>query len=337
VIEVLQAGPLTTVQDLGRVGLRHLGIAYSGALDALALSVANLAVGNARGAAGLEVSFGPLRVRFKQRLRLALAGADFAAQLDGKPLAPGWSLVVEAGQELLLKGSPQGGRCYVAFSGGIEVPLCLGSRSTDLAAAFGGFQGRALQAGDCLNLGRAPQPWALTETHSFGIKPIQWCAVLPQAADSAAVTIRMLPGLEYWQLDAEQQALFAASDWQLSTQSNRMGYRLQGPALQLPAQQELLSHAVFPGTVQLPPNGQPIVLLADAQTSGGYPRLGSVIAADLWRLAQLKPLGHVRFVPVTQDQAVRALQANERYLQRIEYALALRFAGQAMKESNDAH
>lgn len=305
-IEVVRAGCLSSVQDLGRPGYRRFGVSPGGAADALALRLANRLVGNATHAAGIEVTAGPkAQFAFDTDTTIALAGADLTATLDAELIGPGWRLPVRAGQ-LLTFGAPRSGlRAYLAVAGGIDVPIVLGSCSTDLNARFGGYANRALKDGDRLHCHAASAP-----RDRFGIKLLPWTA-----------TIRALPGPEFETFTDAARAVFWKSDWQASPQSNRMGYRLTGPTLLRTGTDELRSHAVFPGTVQVPPNGQPIALLVDAQTTGGYRRIATVIEADLWKLGQL-PLGNcLRFVSCTLDEARAARQALKQYLRRVEASL----------------
>jgi len=333
-IHVIRAGTLTSVQDLGRSGLRHLGICQSGALDTLAMGVANRLVGNPSDAAGIEITIGPTVLRFTRNARIAITGADFAATLDEVPVHAWWSLPVLAGQQLTLRAPRHGMRAYVAVAGGIDVIPMQGSRSTDLQAGFGGLGGRALRDGDRLPVSGALQSRDLAlgpDTAGFGVKSPALCEfghipVAPGAALAGAndTVIRVLPGPEYASFSPAAQAALWASPWRITPNSNRMGYRLAGPSLERPDTQDLLSHAVLPGTIQVPPNGQPIVLMGDAQTAGGYPKIGAVISADLLRLAQARLNASLRFVPVELKHARQALVEIGQYLQQVDLALQMR-------------
>lgn len=304
-LEVIRPGILSTVQDLGREGQRHLGIAQCGALDAPALMLANRLVDNPAGAAALEIVCGPVDLRFERDGWLALSGALFDAKLDGRDLWPGWREPFRAGQRLRLNGPRHGMRVYLAVDGGFDVPEVLGSRSTDVQGGFGGFEGRALQAGDRLPLG-APCRHLKARC---GARQQHWSAF-----------VRFLPGPEYSQFDVASRKALVETDWVVSSQSNRMGYRLQGVELKRREARDLLSHPVVPGVVQVPPSGQPIVLLADAQTTGGYPRMACVIEADLWKLAQARPGNALRFVPTDAAGASAAGAAWESHLNRFEWS-----------------
>ena len=307
-LEVLRAGIQTTVQDQGRSGYRHLGVAHSGALDAPALLLANRLVNNPGHFAGLEMVVGPIALRFSEASWLAICGADFDADLDGVALRSGWRVYAQPGQVLTWRGARQGMRAYLAVAGGIAVPEVLGSRSTDIAAQFGGFMGRALQHGDQLPIDVVAADARCDR--SVGCLQRLWTPEL-----------RVLPGPEYAEFGAQAQQAFWQQAWAVSHQSNRMGYRLEGTPLTRAASGDLLSHAVMPGVIQVPPNGLPIVLLADAQATGGYPRIGVVIAADLWKLAQARPGTRFCFVQsdLAQAQAARKKWQQEQY--RLEWSL----------------
>jgi biotin-dependent carboxylase-like uncharacterized protein len=348
-IDVVRAGMLSSVQDAGRTGLRHLGVARAGALDDLALEVGNRLVGNAPQAAAIELTLGPAVFRFTQATRIALTGAQFNATLDGAPVYAWWSVPVRAGQELVLQGPTRGMRGYLCVRGGVDVLPVLGSRSTDLAAGFGGLGGRKLRDGDRLPLGAhaLPQSRATSiEAPAFGVKPPQWCRFAEVAHEPVrrgkhaagaerAVAIRVLRGPEYDTFDEASRTAFWSDEWCVTPNSNRMGYRLAGSTLTREREGEMLSHAVLPGTIQVPGNGQPIVLMGDAHTTGGYPRIGVVIAADIWRLAQIRLGGAVRFVRSTREEARYALAEEHAYLRQIDAAIGMheermrRLAGRA--------
>jgi biotin-dependent carboxylase-like uncharacterized protein len=308
VIELLRAGPLTTVQDLGRTAWRDRGLSLCGALDDVALQWGNLLVGNAPEAAGLEFTLGAAQLRFHADTCIALTGTDAEAQLDGRPLRPWWRARVRAGQTLRLAAPRERMRSYLAIAGGLDLPLVLGSQSTDLKAGFGGFEGRALRDGDRLPLNRNAAP----PSRAVGLRAPDWHA-----------SVRVLPGPEVEDFSSTARDAFWAADWTLTPQSNRMGYRLAGPMLTRERGGELASHGVLPGVIQVPPSGQPIVLLADAQTTGGYPKIGVVIRADLWKLAQLRLGAALRFVPCTRDAAIEALRQREITLTRLRTALCM--------------
>jgi biotin-dependent carboxylase-like uncharacterized protein len=327
-IVVQKPGMLASVQDLGRHGHRQLGICPGGALDVLALALANRRVGNADGAAGLEITMGGCEIRFESDTRIALAGDGFGARLDGAPLWPCWSVPVAAGQTLTLAGANAPGvkkaglRSWLAVAGGIDVPPVLGSRSTDLKAGFGGHQGRALQKGDRLALGASPLTAAQRAQRPFGLRGPAWEDGDEAQDGTGTIALRVLPGPEFDQFTAAAQALLWRERWRITPQSNRMGSRLAGAELQRQRSIDMLSSGVIPGTIQVPPSGQPIILMGDAQTTGGYPRIGVVIRADLWKLAQAPLAGRLRLVQVDLPAALEAWAGQERYLAQVAQGLA---------------
>jgi antagonist of KipI len=302
-INVIRAGPMTTVQDGGRPGHRAEGLPAGGAADLFALRLANLLVGNPEDAAVLECTLAGPVLEFSEDTTIAIGGAGFAG-------VPSWQpVVVRAGGRLALGPCHHGCRGYVAIAGGVEVPVVLGSRSTFLRAHLGGHEGRALRDGDTLQAGA----WVLPhEAKHWRVDP----HVLPPY--SHAPTLRVLRGAQWDDFDAN----CLAAEFGVTPVSDRMGIRLSGPRLIRRRGRELLSAAVAPGTVQVPPDGQPILLLADAQTIGGYPRLAHVIGVDLPLAAQLRPGDKVHFAEVTLDEAHRLWRQQERTLAILRQGLA---------------
>ena len=328
-MEVLRPGQLTTVQDLGRRGFQDQGVPVGGAADPVALRIANLLVGNPEGAAGLEMTLTGPRLRFARDTVVALGGAAMAAEVDGVAI-PFWRPVrVRAGETLDVGGARTGCRAYLACAGGIDVPPVLGSRSTYLPSAFGGMEGRPLRAGDRLPLGEAGARSAAVlraiERDARRNGAAAWWAgprALPAYGPSPEVML--VPGSHTAALTASSRALLFSERFRVSPHSDRMGCRLEGPALELAAPLELTSEGVAPGTVQLPPGGSPIVLLADGGTTGGYPRIGHVATVDLPLLAQLRPGDTLRFRETMLDVAHRRLRTRELALLQLADAIRLR-------------
>lgn len=305
-LKIIRAGIYTTVQDAGRTGFRRLGIGQAGALDLPALRLANLLAGNGVDAAGLEITLGQFAVEFTRAGWIALTGADCDAELGGRKIWTGWRYAVESGQQLRLHIPRHGMRSYLAVSGGIAVPEVLGSRSTDLQAGFGGHGGRLLRDGDLLPAGASLR----IAGRQVGIRQMPF-----------GNRIRALKGPEYREFTAEAREAFWRTPWQLSPQSNRMGYRLQGRMLERSTRREMLSHGLLPGVVQVPHNGQPIVLMADAQTTGGYPRIACVIEADLYHLAQIRLGEPIHFVRCSLEEAQQARLEQQRFIQQVAWRL----------------
>ncbi|MCU4120897.1 biotin-dependent carboxyltransferase family protein [Variovorax sp. N23] len=325
-IVVLKPGMLASVQDLGRHGHRQRGICPGGALDTLALTMANRLVGNPDEAAGLELTMGGCELRFDTATRIALAGDDFGAQLDGMPIWPCWSVPVQAGQTLKLVGAnvaagKKGMRTWLAVAGGIDVPPVLGSRSTDLKAGFGGLAGRALKKGDRLPLGAPALNSAQLARRRFGVRPPEWAIDVRDFGE--AIPLRVMLGPESGLFTPASLAAMSREPWRITPQSNRMGSRLEGLVLERKRAGDMLSSGVIPGTIQVPPSGQPIILMGDAQTTGGYPRIAVVIRADLWKLAQAPLGGMLRLVQVDAAEALQAWALQQRHLLQMTQGLAV--------------
>lgn len=306
---VRQAGFLTSVQDLGRTGYRESGVSVGGALDPHALKVANLLVGNEPGAAGLELTAGKLRLQASDDRLVAWCGGDFLVETAEATLRPGHVIELRAGEEMRI--TARAGRAWLAISGGIDVPPVLGSRSTDLRSGFGGFEGRALRDGDVLPLG---SPHRRGRCGSFSA-PNEW-----SSTRRARSLLRVLPGAQ----DPEfPPAVLTRQVFTVTQDSNRMGVRLSGAMLKRSNDKDLISQAVAPGTIQVPPGGQPILLLGDCQTIGGYPKLAHVITVDLSAAAQLWPGDEVRFMKVSIEEAHELLRERENDLQLFGLGLEL--------------
>ncbi|RZK62183.1 MAG: biotin-dependent carboxyltransferase family protein [Hymenobacter sp.] len=327
-LRIIRPGLLTTVQDLGRPGYQHLGVVLSGALDATALRVANLLVGNPENAAGLEITLLGPTLRFEADHLLALTGADLSPTLNGQPLPLHRPVAVRAGTVLAFGAARAGCRAYLAVAGGLAVPRVLGSRGTYLRAALGGWHGRALQAGDELPVD-APTAVEQQLTHLLAPATVShaWVAAhwtpgpLLCPRPHPQPLIRAVRGPEYNQFTEASQRAFWREPFTITPAADRMGYRLRGPVLVRETATELLSSAVTFGTVQVPPGGQPIALLADAQTTGGYPRLAQVITADFAALAQARPGQALRFQEVSLAEAQAQYLAQERRLRALRRAI----------------
>lgn len=323
-IEILTTGLPNTIQDQGRPGRLASGISHGGAMDKTALAVGNLLVGNGADAAGIEIALFPFRLRAHADTVIAVTGADCPILIGDRPCPVWWASRLRAGDTLAVEAPRVGARSYAAFAGGIDVPPALGSRATDAKGRFGGLDGRGLSRGDQLALGPArPAPaWpeggvgaALDERRAMA----GWTEGMP-------IELRVLPAAEFDLFTRQSLADFTATGWLVTNEANRMGYRLGGNALALNKPVELLSHGIVPGTVQVPPSGQPIIQLADANTCGGYPKIATVIEADLWRLAQAPVGSMLRFCPVSVTESTDALLRQRQWFEAFEAALS-RMAG----------
>ncbi len=302
-LRVESPGLLTTVQDLGRWGHQRDGMVVAGAMDPFAASVANGLVGNPRGAAVLEITqLGPV-LRTVADVRLALCGGDLSPAVDGQP-APLWkTMTLREGRTLTFSRRRAGARVYLAVAGGFGVPAVLGSRATFLRGRIGGFEGRPLRAGDVLEGVEQSLPPA-----ERGLRP----ADMP--AYPLPAVLRVLPGPHPSAFTEEGRDTFLSQTYTVSPQSDRQGFRLAGPAIARADEADILSEAMPWGGVQVPPDGQPILLMADRQTTGGYPLAGVVISADLPRAGQLAPGDSLRFQAVTLPEAHVLAMRQERWL-----------------------
>jgi len=323
VIEILSATALATVQDLGREGYLRYGVGTSGAMDRVALAAGNILLGNPENAAAIEIPVFPFHLKFRDDIAFALTGADATAQLDGMPIPPWWTAQAKKDQVLCLNAPNHGARCYLALAGGIDVPVVLGSRSTQLRGEFGGHCGRPLQQGDVLGAIRSTarsDAFTGSPLVDFGVQPPEVALPLGEAdssVDRSRTFVRVLPAAEYDCYEESSLASFWEQDWKITSQSDRYGYRLAGTAMVPKQALEQRSHGIVPGVIQVPPSGQPIIQLRDAQPSGGYPKIGTVIEADLWRLGQARPGTRLRFVQTTYEDAVSALDTIQDYLSKI--------------------
>jgi antagonist of KipI len=298
--------------------LRQFGVSTSGALDSFALRVANLLVGNGERAAGLEITLGGLQLRFDDERIVAWCGGEFDVHIGSTALPAGHTAFLRAGEELKF-GRPQiGCRCWLAVSGGIDVPLVLGSRSTDLRANFGGFEGRTLRDGDVIPLGPRPRSATPATGISSWTAPHDWAS--PAKRDPI---LRFVRGIDSSRFNDVTIQHFASEAFTVLPDSDRMGVRFDSPELQREDNVDLTSEAVAPGTIQVPPSGKPILLLGDCQTIGGYPKIAHVITVDLGIAAQLRAGDHVRFSEVSLADAHRLLLERERELERFRIGLSL--------------
>lgn len=298
VIEVVRPGLFSTVQDLGRFGLAHLGISPAGAADPLSLRIANRLVGNKDNVAGIEMTLTGAALRFRSTCTVALTGAG-----KGSDTIPAFEPVeMRAGSELECANPREGMRSYLAVAGGIRVPRRLGSAATLCAAGFGGFEGRRLQRGDILEVGPAANFRPAAD-------PVRLRALVARRK-----TIRVSRGPHHQWFGADALAQFCSAMYRVTSQANRAGLRLQGETVRLSCRDELLTEGVALGAIQIPPSGQPIVLFVDQQTTGGYPVLANVISADLHCIGQLLPGDDIRFDVVSIPQALETLREQERAL-----------------------
>ncbi len=305
--EVIKPGLLTTVQDLGRIGYQRYGVPTSGAMDQTALRAANLLLDKWGGFAGLEATAEGPTLRALIDVVVAIVGADMRPLVDGQPVASGTAIRIRRGQTLEFQRARRGLRTYLAVAGGIDVPVMLGSRSTCLPAAFGGFQGRALRQGDRLPLGFVGHQHSAVGGRRL---PSGWLEPIGEV-----LTVRVVLGLQQDRFTPDGIRTFLSESYRLTPQMDRMGARLQGPSIAHRSGADIVSDSIPLGAVQVAADGQPMILLADRQTAGGYTKIAVVVQEDVFRLGQAIPGQIVRFRPISLFEACAVLKT---YQQRFD-------------------
>lgn len=327
-INVLKPGLLTTIQDTGRYGYQKEGIMVSGAMDKIAIRAANLLTGNEQNLPALEITLLGPTLYFEADYLIAITGADLSPSINGAPVKLWRPTLVKQGSTLAFGAPRRGCRSYMAVAGGFDVPKVMGSYATYLRAGLGGFKGRALQTGDKLTCSKPGDNSELywQQLHESISKnnytQTTWAPapeLYPSYEDSPV--IRAVKGPEYELFTTGSHDYLWTEKFMVTTTSDRMGYRLQGMPLSLTENKELLSTAVTFGTVQVPAQGQPIVLMADHQTTGGYPRIAQVITADLSLLAQVQPGKFISFEEVTLEKAQQLYIEQEQKIEQLEWAI----------------
>ncbi|MDD4321430.1 MAG: biotin-dependent carboxyltransferase family protein [Acidaminococcaceae bacterium] len=321
-ILVKKSGLMSTLQDLGRIGYQKYGVLVNGAMDSFSSRLANILVGNKQAEAALEMTMLGSTMQLPAGIIFALTGADLGATIDGQPV-PSFRPVCVTRDCLLMCGfAKQGCRGYFAVAGGFDVPIIMGSKSTYLRAKIGGFDGRALAAGDVLKVGTpAPtmQLFVQQIMRKYGANAA--FATVPWYAPGTFIfddnVIRITRGQQYAWFTEESINNFLNEPYSIALQSDRMGYRLEGEALQYKEKRELVSEPVTFGSIQVPADGNPIILLADRQTAGGYPKIAQVVCADLPRLAQRKPKTSLHFQQVSLAEAERLYLQQEKFINKL--------------------
>ena len=300
-VKIVLPGAVMTVQDGGRYGYQEAGVQVSGAMDQMAFRNANYLVGNEETEAVLEVTLFGGTLEFTEDTITAITGADMEPVVDGDPVEMNCPLLIRKGQILTLGMTRQGCRTYLAFAGGIDVPLVMGSRSTKLKCAFGGYGGRALKAGDVLELGKPKLSFdRVKKRRTKGIET------------EKIIEVRAVPGPQQEYFTEAGEKAFYSGTYTITDQSDRMGYRLKGPLVESKNGTDIISDAIPLGAVQIPPSGQPIVLLADRQTTGGYAKIAVVCSFDIPKLVQGRPGDKVRFLKTDVKTAQKLYRKQER-------------------------
>jgi antagonist of KipI len=329
-IKVLRPGLLTSLQDLGRYGYQKHGVIVSGGMDTYSLRAANILVGNVEREGVLEITLlGPSLMLEKDTL-LAITGGDLSPSINGEPV-PMWRPVYLKQDSILQFGACKSGcRAYLAVAGGYGIPAVMGSKSTYLRAGIGGFQGRALKEGDVLPLNSSQVQSArfmrqlVKKSVSDSFVSTSWFIGREHISrDARNIAVRVTRGNQFEQFTPESKEQFWNCPFKVTPQSDRMGYRLSGPALKLAEPLEMISEAVALGTIQVPPDGNPIILLADRQTAGGYPKIAQVAMADIPIVAQNKPGSEIWFQEISLAEAERLYVEREKYMQGLRRAINL--------------
>ena len=312
-MEVINPGILSSIQDYGRLSYAKMGVGKAGAIDGVSLHLANRLVGNEGNTPALEVSvMTPVKFRFVEETWIAVTGSNCTIIIDGAPGWHGWRTLIKKGQTVELRPAHNSGMyCYLAVSGGFDVPSVMGSASTDIKNRLGGHQGDGspLKKGD--HIGIKVPDYRLT--HAVGVRAFSRTYI--------STSIAVLKGPEFDQFDADSQQRFFEEAWEISSNSNRMGIRLEGASLVRDNPEEMRSQGVFEGVIQVPPSGQPLVLAAECQSTGGYPRIAVIPQAELWKLAYLPARKKVQFVLIDEARASEKLVTQQQYLKSVEYIL----------------
>jgi len=320
-LKILKAGMLDSIQDIGRFGYQQFGINPTGAMDKYAASLANSLVCNAANEAVIEIHFPGVSILFEQQAIIALTGADFNATINGNSVPINRPVIVNKNESLQFHSLKNKARCYLAIKGGIKLHTWLNSYSTNLKAEAGGFHGRKLVKDDSIELNEKTEGFALNEGVAYKVLP--WQANENFEIDLSE-EILVIEGSEWEWIDRSSQEKFLKNPFYISHNSDRMGYRLASEPLLACTKTELISSAVSFGTIQLLPDGQLIILMADHQTTGGYPRLGNVISAHLSKLAQMKAGDKLYFKFTDHQTAETLFIKQQQYLHQLQIACKLR-------------
>lgn len=326
-VEVLHAGMFTTVQDLGRSHYQQYGVPVGGAMDQSALRMINMLVGNEENEAALEMTIMGPKLLIKKTTLLAIGGADMEPLLNGERIPLWRPILAEEGSMLCFGKVKSGCRTYVTFAGGIHIDRTMGSKSTYIRAAIGGIEGRMLKKGDYFQIGVQPEManrfiQDLQKDERIKTKWAISNSVLPKYKKHPK--LRVIADFEYDQFTEESKKAFFTKEYKVSNYADRMGYRVEGEILNRAIEKEILSSSVTFGTIQVPNGGQPIILMADRQTTGGYPRMGNIISVDLPLIAQLKPGDYVSFENITLEEAEQLYIEQEVNMNLLKKFIALR-------------
>lgn len=328
-ISVLNPGLQSTIQDLGRHGYQKYGVIVSGAMDAYAMRLANIAVGNNENEGVLEITMIGPSLELEKGTLISITGGNISPTINGKKIPMGRPVYLKEDCVLNFGACIAGCRSYLAVAGGFEVPKVMESKSTYLRAQFGGFNGRPLKKGDILNIGDKSvaaikiieKLQEITQTGEF-VAP-SWYIGDSTVENSNSTIIRVFKDRQFDNISDESINKFFNSEFNVDNKSDRMGYRLCGEKIELKERLEMISEEVSVGTIQIPPDGNPIILLADRQTTGGYPKLAHVASVDIQKIVQLKPNSKIKFKQITLKEAERLYFEREKYIDELKKAIRL--------------
>ncbi len=310
-IQIISPGALTTVQDYGRIGYGEIGFSPSGAVDIKAMEIANCLVGNEMGEAVLECTlFGPI-IHFTEDTVIAITGADMKPKVNEKEISMNTAVAMKAGEDLILAFAAKGCRSYIAFAGGLKIKECLGSKSTDIKCAIGGFNGRALKAND-----------EILFVKSISILPnMEKRTYIHSDTEDSPKLIRVVMGPQDDYFTSEGIHTFETGSYSLTNDSNRMACKLSGPIINSIQATDIISDGISLGSIQVSSNGQPIVMLSDRQTTGGYAKIGTVISTDIPSIAQCKPGDEIRFQRITLKNAHKLYKKHKKDMIKLQRLL----------------
>ncbi|WP_349409773.1 biotin-dependent carboxyltransferase family protein [Pseudalkalibacillus sp. SCS-8] len=328
-MRIIKSGLQTTIQDAGRYGYQRFGVIVSGVMDQMAYRIGNILVGNQGNEASIEMTMKGPEIEFEEDALITITGGNLSPTIDGNLIKLWRPIYVRAGTVLKFGGCTSGCRAYLAVGGGIDVPEVMDSRSTYMRAGIGGHEGRALKDDDCLKLckpgERSNEILKLLKDPDQPYVESDWSSASEWSTEESDENIiRFIPGREWSLFTQESQEAFTGEEFQLTPQSDRMGFRFKGAQLQLSEKIDMISEAVAFGTVQVPSEGNPIILLADRQTAGGYPKIAQIATADFSKVVQLKPGEKVRFKKITHKEAEKLFIEQEEHVQQIEQGISLK-------------
>ncbi|AQS10859.1 KipI antagonist [Clostridium saccharobutylicum] len=328
-ISVLNPGLLTTIQDLGRIGYQKDGVIVSGAMDSYAMRLSNIIVGNEENESVLEITLVGPSLQLNEGTLFAITGADLSPTINGLKVPSGRPVYVNKNCTLKFGSCKAGCRSYLAVAGGFDVPKVMNSKSTYLRAGFGGYEGRALKKGDILRIGvKSLESTILIEklkeiSDKDDFVTLKWYVKNFIKEISENTVIRVFSDRQFHSISEESIKKFFDSKFNIDARSDRMGYRLCGEKIQFKEKLEMISEEVSVGTIQVPPDGNPIILLADRQTAGGYPKIAHVASVDIQKIVQLKPNDKIIFKKITLKEAEKLYFSRERYISEIKKAIKL--------------